>query len=81
VVVVFQQPPATDAAQGCQIFIGATYQNGKNIPNDHKIYQMAIQFNKWPLKYGRKLSQMVLKYTSISHSKALQNIPKLGFLV
>jgi hypothetical protein len=53
VVVVFQQPPATDAAQGCQIFLGSTYQNGKNIPNDHKIYQMAIQFNKWQLKYKK----------------------------
>jgi hypothetical protein len=37
--------------QGCQIFLGATYQNGKNIPNksnghqmfqidSHKIYQI-----------------------------------------
>jgi hypothetical protein len=28
--------------QGCQIFLGTTYQNGKNIPNDHIIYQMTI---------------------------------------
>jgi hypothetical protein len=25
--------------------------------------------------------QMVIKYTNIFHSKALQNLPKLGFLV
>jgi hypothetical protein len=23
---------------------------GKNIPNGHKIYQMAIKFTKWPQK-------------------------------
>jgi hypothetical protein len=34
-------------AEGCQIFLGATYQNGKiyqkavNIPKGHKIYQKA----------------------------------------
>jgi ribosomal protein S7 len=27
--------------QGCQIFRGTTYQNGKNIPNGRKIAQMA----------------------------------------
>jgi hypothetical protein len=32
--------------QGCQIFLGTAYPNGKNIPNDHKIYQTAIQFSK-----------------------------------
>jgi hypothetical protein len=26
-----------------------TYQNGKNIPNDHKLYQNAIDCTKWPL--------------------------------
>jgi hypothetical protein len=38
-------------SQGCQIFLGATYQNMKNIPNDrnlnkpnsHKIYQMKVK--------------------------------------
>jgi hypothetical protein len=30
--------------QGCQIFLGITYQNGKNIPNYHKIYQMPIKY-------------------------------------
>jgi hypothetical protein len=30
---------------------------------------------------GHKIFQMVMKYTNIYHSKALQNVPKLGFLV
>jgi hypothetical protein len=34
--------------QGCQIFLDATYQNRKNISNDHKIYQMATNYAKWP---------------------------------
>jgi hypothetical protein len=24
-----------------------TYQNGKNVPNDHKLYQTAINYPKW----------------------------------
>jgi hypothetical protein len=51
------------SVQGCQIFQRTTYQNGKNIPNDHKIYQMDIQ------------------YSNMFHFKALQNIPKLVFLL
>jgi hypothetical protein len=34
--------------QGCQIFRGTTYQNGENLPNDHKIYQMVVKYSKWP---------------------------------
>jgi hypothetical protein len=60
--------------QGCQIF--QTYQNGKNIPNDHKPYQKAIKYTKWP-----KIFQKVIKYKSILYSKAFQMLPKLGFLV
>jgi hypothetical protein len=33
---------------GCQIFLGTTYQIGKNIPNGHKIYRMATKCDKWP---------------------------------
>jgi hypothetical protein len=29
--------------QGCQIFICATYQNGENIPINHKIYQITVK--------------------------------------
>jgi hypothetical protein len=34
--------------QSCQICLGATYQNGKNIPNKLKIDQMAIKCKKLP---------------------------------
>jgi hypothetical protein len=37
--------------------------------NYHKIY------SKWPI------FQMSIKHTNIAHFKALENLPKLGFLV
>jgi hypothetical protein len=56
---------------------------GKNTPNDHKLYQTAINYTKWQLNIpnGRKIFQMVIEYTNLCHSKALQNLPKVGFLV
>jgi hypothetical protein len=30
--------------QGCQIFLGPTYQNGKNILNNHMIYQRPTKY-------------------------------------
>jgi hypothetical protein len=30
--------------QGCQIFLGKTYQNGENRPNGHKLLHMAIKY-------------------------------------
>jgi hypothetical protein len=59
-----------------RFFFVQIYQNGKNIPIDHKLYQTAINYTKWP-----KIFQMVIKYKNIFHSKALQILPKLGFLV
>jgi hypothetical protein len=32
--------------QGCQIYLDSTYQNGENIPNDHKICPMAVNYTK-----------------------------------
>jgi hypothetical protein len=64
--------------QGCQIFLDTTYQNkGKytKLPQhikDHKIYHN--------IPNDLKIFQMTIKYTSIFHSKALQNWSKLGFL-
>jgi hypothetical protein len=57
----------TFSVQGCQIFLGTTYQNGKNIPNGHKIYQMATKYTIWPqnIPYGRKIYQMATKYADI----------------
>jgi hypothetical protein len=36
--------PSLSLQQGCQIFPGTTYQNGKNIPNNHNIYQWATKY-------------------------------------
>jgi hypothetical protein len=55
-----------------------TYQNVINIPNDNKLYQKG---HKLYYVNGREIFQMVIKYNNIVHSKALQILPKLGFLV
>jgi hypothetical protein len=64
-------------SQGCQIFLGTTIQNGEkytktggNIPNGHKIYQMAGAFTKWPQN---------VPTPSIARSS--KSLPKLDFLV
>jgi hypothetical protein len=49
---------------------------GCNVPNDHKIYQMDITSTKCS-----KVFQMAIKYSKIFSSKALKNLPKLGFLM
>jgi hypothetical protein len=60
----------------------------ENIPNGHKMYQMATNCTKWPqiVPNGHKIYQLSLKYTyqtaikysSIFHYKTLQNLPKMG---
>jgi hypothetical protein len=40
----------TRSNRGCQIFLGATNQNWKNVPNIYKIYQKAANYTKWQLK-------------------------------
>jgi hypothetical protein len=40
----------TRLRQGCQIFLGTTYQKGENIPNYHKIYRMHIKYTKIAVK-------------------------------
>jgi hypothetical protein len=57
--------------QGSEIFLGTTYPNGKNIPKDHKIYQIEKKPN------GSKCYKM----TNIFYSKVLQNIPTGAFLM
>jgi hypothetical protein len=48
--------------QGCQIFRGTIYQNGENIPNDHKINLSAIKYTKWPENWpnGHRIYQHLL---------------------
>jgi hypothetical protein len=50
---------APSQVQGCQIFLGARYQNRKNVPNEHTIYQMVIKYSKCPLNVpnGHKIFQ------------------------
>jgi hypothetical protein len=61
------------SCQGCQIFLATTYQNGKNIPNDHKMYPTPT--------FGSKIDKMAIKNTNIFYYKTFQNLPKLWFLV
>jgi hypothetical protein len=47
---------------------------GKNVPNDHKLYQTIIKYSK-----ARKIFQMAIKYSIVFESKDLQNLPKWDF--
>jgi hypothetical protein len=50
---------------------GKKVTNGTQIvPNSHKISQMSVKYSKWPKNIS-----------TFSNFKALQNLPKLGFLV
>jgi hypothetical protein len=58
--------------QGCQIALGKTDTNVKNIPNDHRKYQMTTQNTKWP----QKISNNHIKYQmTTENTKLPQNIP------
>jgi hypothetical protein len=56
----------TDVGQGCQIFLGKTYQNGGKYTKSPQTIPNGRKYSKW--------------LTNIFHSKAL-HIPKLGFRV
>jgi hypothetical protein len=60
--------PFPSVCQGCQILLATTYQNGKNIPNNQQIYQMAI-------RYLYHMAVKYTKYTNIFHFKTLQIYP------
>jgi hypothetical protein len=62
--------------QGCQIFLAKHTKTGK-------LYQRTTNYTIRPyiIPNIRNLYQMAVKFTNIIHSKALQNIPKLGCLV
>jgi hypothetical protein len=62
--------------QGCQIFIGTAYQNGK-------IYQRITKYTKKlnNIPNGHKMDQMDIKFTKVFYAKAFKNIFKLGFLI
>jgi hypothetical protein len=63
--------------QGCQIFLGTTYQNGK------KYTKMTTKYTKWQenIPNASKMDHMALKFTNIFRRNTLQNLPKFEFLV
>jgi hypothetical protein len=50
---------------------GEIYQIAAKLPNGHKVYQITYS----------SILQMATEDTNLLHSKALQNLPGLGFLV
>jgi hypothetical protein len=44
----FQEFSPSLPIQGCQIFLGTTYQNWKKLPNDPQMYQRARKYNIGP---------------------------------
>jgi hypothetical protein len=61
------------AGRVARFFLVHGTKTGKNVPNEHKMYQMAIQY---PIIC--KIFQIAIKYI-IFKPKDLQNLPKLGF--
>jgi hypothetical protein len=62
----------TGGQQGCQIFLGTTYQIGK-------IFQITILYGH--IRNGGKIDKMSIQYTNIFHRKALQKLPQNGIFV
>jgi hypothetical protein len=46
------------------------------MPNNHKMWQIAIKYTKWKYSY-----QKVIKYTRSFYSNVFQTKPKLALLV
>jgi hypothetical protein len=76
--------------KSCQIYLGTTYQNGKNIPSIHKIYPMAVKQAKRTQtiptsSIARALQNFMRgeRRKVLATKKALQNVfkYKLGILV
>jgi hypothetical protein len=65
--------------QGCQIFLGATYRNWKNIPNGHEIYQMTVTFTKLPVKYPYVVTINYLHYITFSNPRPSKIYPIWDF--
>jgi hypothetical protein len=68
--------------QGCQIFVATTYQNGKNIPNIQKIYQIFRKYTKYSenIPNIQKIYQILRKYpenTQNGHKICIPNGHKI----
>jgi hypothetical protein len=68
--------------QGCQIFLGMTYQNVKNIPNGHKMYRTVkniLNVHKtYLMAVNRPTGYKIHQHLPLQDPP---NLPKLGFLV
>jgi hypothetical protein len=63
---------------GCQIFLDTMYQNGeKHTKLPQNMHTTWLQ----NISNCRKIEPMTIKYTNVFQFKALQNFPKLRFLV
>jgi hypothetical protein len=64
----------TRGEQGCQIFLGATYQKVINVPNDYK-------YTKWPLNItiGCKTYQTAVRYNNLSMPRPTKKYPNCIF--
>jgi hypothetical protein len=71
-----QNTPARLRSRVARFFLVLDTKNRKNVPIEHKLYQMAKKFPNLS-----KIFPMAIKYINIFQSKGLQNLPKLGFLV
>jgi hypothetical protein len=63
-------------AQGCQIIDAMSY---PNVPNQFKMYQMVIKLPQCSKNIPN--GHTTYQHFPIYVSKALKNLPKLGFLV
>jgi hypothetical protein len=68
VVAIFFK--ALQSLQGCQILLSTRYQNGENIPNGHKMYQMAIN-----ISFGRIIDKIVIKIPTSTIAKPCKIYP------
>jgi hypothetical protein len=55
---------------------GSNPKHGENLCTKWLLYQMSTT-----IPNGRKIFQIAINYANVFHSKALHNVPKLGFLV
>jgi hypothetical protein len=55
----------TRIVQGCQIFLGTTYQKGENVPNYHKIIQNGPEPYQNVVKYSKYIKQYIPRSSKI----------------
>jgi hypothetical protein len=66
----------THASRVARFFLTQCTKSGENIPNNQKIAKSPLKMQNCHKKF-----QLAIKHISLFHSKALQNMTKLVFLV